>query len=196
MYYCGECGAELKCESNDARIFSGDLKKIRHTDAFLCRPCDHMILVGHGGWMDTSIEEISLKERYKLSLLYEHWSAVEKRPVCAECRKTMNYHGEGILLLSDEHAHQYGKLWVCPHCDYIFFRRKHTSWPPPLTLDEKRELEEQYAPNIVKIGTGLIPRFESIVKAERKEGSGNPHLDFLIKRGEEQLKKYEKESAK
>lgn len=131
-----------------------------------------MVLTGHGaGWLDVPIELINLKPRYNVSLNYEHYGAVEDRAVCADCHKTMDFIGKGILLLKDEHAHQFGRMYACPHCDYIFIDRKHTGWPAPLTLDEKRALEEEYAPNIVRIGTGVIPFFSSIKKAEEEEGN-------------------------
>lgn len=180
--YCGNCGDSLRVEKNGAYLFSGDLKKYRHTDALLCVKCDKMVLTGHGaGWFNTPIEMIDLKPRYNTSLLYEHYGAVEKRAVCVNCQKTMDFMGKGILLLEDEHAHQFGKMWVCPHCDYIFIDAKHTGWPPPLTLDEKRGLEDEYAPNIVRVGTGVIPFFSSIKKAEEEEGSINHVADFYQK---------------
>lgn len=187
--YCGDCGEGLKCEKNGAYMFSGDLKKYRHTDAWYCTKCDRMVLDGHGaGWMETPIELIDLSQRYNVSLNYEHYSAVQDRAVCADCLKTMDFMGEGILLVEDEHTYLDGKMWVCPHCDYIFISVKHTGWPAPLSLDEKRALEEKYAPNIIRLKTGVIPFFDSIKKAEKEEGS-NPHLDYLIKQSEKGLKK-------
>ena len=197
MLYCGDCGGTLRCKKNGALIFSGTLDKVRRTDAYLCEKCDQMVLIGHGdNWRDSHIEQINLAPRYNISLDYDHYSAVEQRPICADCRKIMDFMGDGILLLEDEHSYQEGKMWSCPHCDYIFIDRNHTGWSAPLTIDEKRELEEKYAPNIVRIGTGVIPWFDSIKKYEEEEGSGNPHLDYLLKQGEEHLKEYLKESVK
>ena len=54
MIYCGDCGNELSCEKNGALIFSGDLRMVSNTDAFLCKICGNMISIGHGGWRENT----------------------------------------------------------------------------------------------------------------------------------------------
>ena len=107
--------------------------------------------------------------------------------------------GDGILILEDEHAHNEGKMWACPQCDYVIMDLKHQSWPAPLSLEEKRELEDKYAPNIIKIGVGVIPFFQTIKEEEDEESgmmdkilaeSSNPHADFLNKQCDEGLEQH------
>ena len=148
------------------------------SDAFLCKTCGNMVSIGHSKFGKAKIEEINLKPRYNISLQYNHYSAVEDRPVCVDCGRVMNFMGDGILLLEDEHAHNEGKMWACPQCDYVVIDRKHQSWPPPLSLEEKRKLEDKYSPNMVKIGVGVIPFFQTIKEEEAEESE---MMDKILK---------------
>ena len=169
MKFCGDDGSELSCEKNGVLVFSGDLRMVCTTAAFLCKVCDKMILAEHGAWRETHIEEINLKPRYNISLQYDHYSARRDSPICVDCGRIMNFMGDGILLDKTEHSYLKGEMWVCPQCDYVFIDKKHSSWPPPLNLEEKRELEEKYAPNMIKMGVGVIPFFQTIKEEEDKE---------------------------
>ena len=135
------------------------------------------------------IQEINLKPRYNISLQYDHYSAVQESSVCVDCGRIMIFMGEGILLLEDEHAHLKGKMWVCPQCDYVIIDAKNHGWSAPLTLEEKRDLETDFAPNIVKIGTGVIPFFQTIKEEEAKES------EMMDKMLNEAFKLLDKKSA-
>ena len=168
--YCGDCGERIDCHKNGALMFSIDLSKYRITDAYLCKRCDKMILDGHRKeWEETPIEKIDLKPRYNISISYEHYSSVQDRPVCADCSKTMDFMGEGVLLDEDERAGRAGRMWVCPHCDFIFLETIG-DWSQPLSIDEKRILELELSPNMIKMNYGVTTFFQRVKDEEEMEG--------------------------